>query len=145
MSLSDFRRLAGLTDVRRLSEAEANSGADRSTHPNVVEYGVREMMKGKSPAAAAKSTAKKLGGAANMFLGSPTEPVVIEPDVLEMALWDRLSDFTVQAISKIKPGMEHYALDGTLQHFRQAPKIRPVLKAHVQKRLGRNPFAGEIP
>lgn len=42
--------------------------ARHSQHATIVEYGVREMMKGKSPATAAKATVKKLhaeGDAAN--------------------------------------------------------------------------------
>ena len=121
------RDKSGLTD---------SVGADRSTHGTVIEYGAREMMKGKSPAAAAKATAKKLSGAANAFLGSPTEPVYIDPAALEDALWTRLVEFTTKALGSYKQGKEHWAIDSTVQHFKQSPKIREALKKRIVAALG---------
>jgi hypothetical protein len=134
MNLTEFKRLAGLSNLYEME------GADRSTHPNTIEYGVQEMIKGKSPKVAAKNTVKKLAGSANMFLGSPTEPVQIDADVLETALWDRLAEFTIKALGSIKPGKEHYALDNTIQHFRQSPKARTELKTRMNAKAGRNLF-----
>jgi hypothetical protein len=114
---------------------------DRSTHPTVVEYAVRSMMKGKSPSAAAKFTAKKLGGFENLFIGSGV--VEIDPAKLEDALWDRLAEFTITAIPKVKAGFEHYAIDGAIAHFNQNPKVRKELKRIVIKTVGYDPFPND--
>ena len=119
-----------------------DESTDRSTHPTVVEYAVQTMIKrGAGPAAAAKDTVKKLSGYENLFLGPGVS--IIEPLPLESALWDRLVDFTINGIQKIKPGFEHYALDGTVSHFRQRPSVRPKLKEAVIDKLGTNPFLSE--
>jgi hypothetical protein len=115
--------------------------ADKSTHPTVIEYGVREMMKKKSPRAAAGATAKKLHGYQNMLLGG--DVTEINPAVLEEALWDRLVDFAIAGVAKVKPGYEHYALDGTVQHFNQTKKVRVELKRRALARLGCNPFSND--
>lgn len=118
-----------------------NGAVDRSDHPTAVEYGVRELMKGKSPAAAAKSTAKKLSSHPNVFLGSPTDPVFIDPKTLETKLWHRMRDFVISNIAKMRPGKEDYALDGAAQHFNQKPEIAETLRELVIEKLGRDPFS----
>lgn len=111
---------------------------DRSTHATVVEYAVHQMFKGQSPKTAAKTTAKKLGGAENIFIGPGI--VEIDPIALEAALWDRLVVFVTEGILKVKPGFEHYALDGAIAHFQQKPSIRAKLKKLVVTKLGGDPF-----
>lgn len=116
---------------------------DRSQHPTVVEYGVREMMKGKSPRAAARATERKLSGYENIFLGPGIAH--IDPSVLEDELWNRLADFTIEGMRHYREGKEHYAIDATLQHFQQKPRIRSQLKKLVVVKLGRDPFIDENP
>ena len=106
---------------------------DKSNHPTVVEYAVRDLFKGKSPAAAARFTAKKLSGSENLFLGSGV--VDIDPKVLEDNLWERMAASAVSAIPHLKPGMEHYAIDGTLQQFKQKATARKELERRVILRL----------
>jgi GNAT superfamily N-acetyltransferase len=117
------------------------AGTDRSTHGTVVEYGVREMMKRKSPSTAAKNTAKRLSGHENLFLGPGVSTV--DPKALEEALWVRLEDFTINAVPRLKEGFEHFALDGTVEHFRQGRGVRAKLKKRIVKRLGRDPFPND--
>ena len=107
---------------------------DRSTHETVVEYAARTMMKGKSPAVAAKDTAKKFSGYENMFFGPGVS--YIDPQKLEEALWNRLSDFALTGAKRMRPGMEHFALDSTVQHFRQTPGVRKKLKARIIELAG---------
>lgn len=120
----------------------APTTADHSQHPTVVDYATQTMMRGKSPAAAARATAKSLGGVSNLFI-SPVDPVQIDPAKLEEALWNRLVEFTVQGMSSMKAGFEHYALDGTIAHFHQAAKIRAILKDRVIAQLGQDPFVND--
>jgi hypothetical protein len=123
--------------------AEALSQQDRSTHSNVVEYAVQYLFKNKTPKAAAAATAKKLSGGSNMFLGvHPPDVVTIDAGQLEEALWDRIVDFAIKGIARIKADKAHYALDGALQHFHQKPTLRPELKRRVIAKLGRDPFEG---
>ena len=119
-----MRRVQGGTFTR-----DPERAMDRSTNTTVVEYAVRTMMKGKSPSVAAKDTAKKFSGFENMFFGPGVS--YIDPQKLEEALWERLSEFTMVATTKMRPGMEHFALDGTVSYFRQAPAIRKKLKAKI--------------
>jgi hypothetical protein len=121
------------------------SGEDRSSSPNVVEYAVQDLMKGKTPRAAALHTTKKLSGQDNFFLGPGV--TTIDPKKLEAALWDRMAEFASKAAVRSKPGTEHYALQGTLSHFHQAkvgemakPADRSRLRTLVIEKLGRNPF-----
>ena len=116
-------------------------GIDRSTNATVIEYAVQDLMKGMSPAAAAKHTTKKLGGTDNFFLGPGVS--VIDVKTLEAALWDRLTEFAAKRVTSFKEGKEHYALDGTIQHFHQKPTIRARLKTSVIMKLGRNPFTAD--
>ena len=116
---------------------------DRSTNPTVITYAVQDLFKGKSPAAAAKHTVKKLSGTENMFLGPGVS--TIDPKALEAALWEHLADFVIAGFPKMKPGKEDYALDGTIFHFSQKPAIRERLYAEVVKRLGRDPFVPSAP
>jgi hypothetical protein len=122
----------------KIYAADITETIDKSTNPTVVEYAVREMMKGKSPKAAANATVKKLAGGENMLLGPGVTQ--INPEVLEKELWKRLVDFTIKSMSSIKPGFEHYALDGALQQFNQNIKLRDKIKALVIEKLGNNPF-----
>ena len=126
--------------VARASEGKAApiAGTDRSDHPNVVEYAVRSMFKGQTIVRAAKSTAKKLSGSENMFFGSGV--TVITPKRLEEALWSRLVGAVTAFLPKIKPGMEHFALDGVLQQFNQPATMRVELKRRVVAELGNDPF-----
>lgn len=114
---------------------------DRSEHPTVVEYGVQEMFKRKSPRAAAESTAKRLSGFENMFLGPGV--AMIDPRKLEEALWTRLVDLVLSSMEKIKPGMGHFALDGVLDQFRQGKRVRSELKSRVIQRVGFDPFPND--
>jgi len=99
------------------------------------------MMKKRKPATAAKNTVKNLSGFENLFLGPGT--VVIDAKKLEGALWDRLVDATIKGMGHLKPGFEHYALDGTLEHFNQGKPIRKQLKKLVVQRMGRDPFPND--
>ena len=115
---------------------------DRSTNPNVVEYAIQTMIKrGKNPNAAAKDTVKKHNGTENVFFGPGITS--IDTATLENALWNRLVDFTIIGMGRIKEGKEHFALDGTLQHFNQNRSIRAELKSRVIEKLGRDPFTND--
>ena len=115
--------------------------ADRSTNKIVVEYAVRQMMKKQSPRTAARSTAKRLNGDENVFIGPGT--VEIDPAMLETALWDRLAAFVADAMLKVRSGFEHYALDGTILHFNQKPTMRAELNRRVISKLGADPFLND--
>jgi len=119
----------------------ADEGTDRSTNPTVVEYAAQTMMKGKSPAAAAKDTAKKFDGFENMFFGPGIARV--DAKVLEEALWERLVDFVIKNMAKMKEGMGHFALDGTMDHFKQKPPVRREVKKRITAKLGGNPFPND--
>lgn len=127
--------------VRALAAAEGGDSQDRTAHGVVVEYGAREMMKGKSPKAAATVTAKKLGGTENLFLGPGVSHV--DAKKLEHLLWRRLAEFAIQGISSMKTGKEHYALDSTIGHFKQKPAVRGELKKRVIEILDKNPFTND--
>lgn len=119
---------------------------DRSTDDNVVQYAVITLMKGKSPASAAKSTAKKLSGGQNMFLGPGIS--IIDPDKLEKAIYEYLMDFSFYAGQK--PGGRYGMLNkhpapytrvevenftsSTLQHFRQLPAWGDISKSQLAVR-----------
>ena len=114
--------------------------AKHSKDGTVVEYAVQEMFKKKSPNAAAKATAKKLGGFANVFVGGGSEPLDIDVKELEEALWDRMANYVASSIPRFRAGKEHYALGGTISHFQQKPTIRAELKRRVIAALGADPF-----
>ena len=99
------------------------------------------MFKGQSLSRAAKTTAQKLSGGTNMFLGSGV--TLIDPKKLEEALWSRLVDIVVKGIPKFKVGKEHVALDATLQRFSQKPALRAELKRRVIQVMGNNPFTSD--
>lgn len=126
--------LARRVAARYASEA----GTDRSDHSTVVEYGVQEMFKGKSPAAAAKATAKKLSGSENLFLGPGVS--LIDPKKLEEALWGRMTDMVIRNLERVKEGKEDFALLMALDHFKQKEALAPKLKALVVKKIHRDPF-----
>lgn len=113
--------------------------AAHSKDPTVVEYAAITMLKGKSPSASAKATAKKFNGTQNYFIGS-AHTVDIDADELEEALWERLVGNVTASIPRIKPGKEHYALDGVLQQFKQKPTLRAELKRRVIEAVGGDPF-----
>jgi hypothetical protein len=118
------------------------TATDRSTHPTVVEYAVQTMIqKHYGPAAAAKDTAKRLSGHENMFLGSGI--TTVDPVLIEAALWDRVVDYTIRQIPKLREGKEHYALDFAVQQYSQKPSVRAKIKAAVIAKLGRNPFVSD--
>jgi hypothetical protein len=78
------------TEKRLFLKTLAESGADHSEHPTVVEYAVRFLFKKKSPAVAAKMTAQRLGGSPNLFIGGGLVPVHIDPKKLENAIYERM-------------------------------------------------------
>lgn len=125
---------------REIAEA---LGKDRSTHSTVVEYAVQDLFKGKAPKKAAEITAKKLSGGPNMFLGvHPPDVVKIDARQLEDAVWGRIVDFTLKGVASFKADKAHWALDSSIQHFRQRPTLRAELKRRVIARLGLDPFEG---
>ena len=133
-----------MKDVLRGSktvDVEVLGGTDRSATPNVVEYAVQSMFKGQTIAKAAKSTAKKLSGFENMFLGPGV--TIVTPRLLEEALWERLVDQVIAGIPRIKAGKEHYALGGVITQFSQPASIRAELKRRVVQKLGYDPFQSD--
>ena len=113
-----------------------------STHPTLVEYAIRSLFKGQSPRKAASTTAQKHHGSTNLFMGG-TDLIEINVFELEEAIWKRLVDTTLVAISHIKPGKEHFALDGILQRYNQKPSLRKKLKIKVIDTIGSNPFTSD--
>lgn len=125
-----------------------------SPHEIIVEYGVQEMMKGKTPSSAAKYTADHFSGSTNLFIHGGTEVLKIDADELEAALWNRMVENVVRNLQGGKPGYEHYALDGAMIHFGQfevsskkpskaALGRRQILKTMVMQALGTNPFTSD--
>ena len=119
--------------------AAALSSTDRSTHPTIVEYAVQSLFKGKTPGGAARHAAKKHSGTENIFFGPGV--TTIDAKQLEDALWARMADYAAKGATRFKTGKEHFALDGTLQHYQQKPALRAELKRRVIERLGHNPFS----
>jgi len=117
-------------------------GHDRSDHGTVVEYAVRELFKRKSPATAAKNTVKKLSGYENFFLGKGV--TLVDAKKLEAAIFDRIANVVIDNISHVKEGMEHIALDMAMNHFVQGKLVRKKVKSIVIKKLGKNPFSGDV-
>ena len=119
-------------------EEKLRESAD-SANPTTVEYAIQYVLKGKSPAVAAKLTKGKLHGQSNLFYGGRT--VDIDQGELEAAIWDRIASFAIEGIPKMKPGMEHYTLGGTAFHFQlETQKLKDQLRREVIKKLGHNPF-----
>lgn len=119
-------------------------GTDRSDTFNVVvEYAVRDLFEGKSIRSAARATAKKFSGFENYLLGPGV--TIIDPVALEAALWNRMAEYAVAAIPKLRVGKEHFALGGTLQFYRQAQTsdARAKLKSLVVEKLGSDPFTSD--
>lgn len=116
-----------------------------SRNATVVEYAVQEMFKGrgKSAKAAATATAKKLNGYSNVFI-SPVDPVDIDAKELEAALWDRMADVAIKAMPSYKRGKEDWAVDGTLQHFKQKPEEKQRLMGIIVSKLGYDPFSNGL-
>lgn len=110
-----------------------------STHPTLVEYAVHSLFKGQSPKKAAATTAKIHHGSTNLLIGSG-DIIEIDPAELEEAIWERLVNYTLVNMSKIKEGKEHYALDGAVLNFNQKSKFRTELKNRVIAKLESNPF-----
>jgi hypothetical protein len=111
--------------------------AGHSAHETVVEYAVRFMFKRKSPAAAAKLTAEKLGGSTNMVIGGGRETLVIDPKRLEAAIWDRLVAHAIENFGRVKAGKEDFALGMTADHFKLSKANEAKLEKLVVKRIGR--------
>jgi len=106
-----------LAMARLLGESD---GTDRSDSGVVVQYAVQFQFKGKSPAAAAKATAKKLSGHTNMFLGPGV--TLIDPKKLEQALWSNMVDSALEGAKRMKPGMGHIAVQATASKFGLTPR-----------------------
>jgi len=123
----------------------AHGEAEKHLGFNTVEYAVRNMFKGHSIAASAKKTAEKFNGAENIFLAPPGTIVNIDKVELEEALWDRMVNRVISGIGRMKPGFEHYALDGTIDFYHQTrfKKERVELKERVIEHLGRDPFSND--
>lgn len=106
---------------------------DKTTHDTVIEYAVQEMIKrGGGPAKAAKSTARKLSGSENLFLGAGI--VEIDATRLEELLWERLTGFVCEQVGRVKAEKSHYALDFAISHFRLPKSARRRLKAEAVAR-----------
>jgi hypothetical protein len=54
-------------------------------------------------------------------------------------------DEVIRSIPSLREGKEHFALDGAASRYKMKPKGREVLKRLVIKKLGRDPFAGDVP
>lgn len=107
---------------QKVFDNPAPESVDKSDHPTVIEYGVQEMFKRKSPRAAARATAKKLSGSENMFLGSGV--VSIDAERLEQNLWRRLVDQTAKAKQRFRPEVTLlWVAESTAQHFNQKPAV----------------------
>ena len=128
-------------------QLESRAVGHHSRNQTVVEYAAQTMVKGKSPRASARSTAKKLSGSTNMFIDSSGAVIEIDERELEAALWDRLADLVIRAYPKYAVGKEDWAIDGVLQHFEQNQKMKNELRAVVVRKLGRDPFPpqGSVP
>jgi hypothetical protein len=112
------------------------SKVDHSAHPTVVEYAVREMLKGKKgPVASARFTAKNLNGYDNMFIDT-TGPVSIDPKKLEAEIWGRLIDQVKKNIDSFKPGKQDMALGAAADFFKLGKRDEAKLKKLASKRLG---------
>ena len=118
------------------------ASTDRSDNETVVEYGVQDLFKGKSPKAAANFTAKKLSGTENLFLGPGISR--INPIKLENNLWKRMAEFVIKGIPNVRTNYEHYVLDGAIQQYNQKPNVRAKLKKTVIEIMGKNPFTHDI-
>lgn len=99
---------------------------DRSNHPNVVQYAVITLMKGKTPASAAKSTAKKLSGVDNMFLGPGIS--LVDPVALENAIYEYMVQHSLTAGQK--PGGKYGMLNN-----HSAPYSRALVERYTQSTL----------
>lgn len=111
--------------------------SDHSTHSTVVEYAVRFLFKRKSPKVAAKLTAQKLSGGTNMFIGGAAETVVVDPEKLESAIWDRLVSKALKNIATFKAGKEDYAVGAVVDYFNLGKRDAANLGKLVVKKLGR--------
>ena len=118
-----------------------SDATDRSTHPTVVQYAMITVGKGRSPASSAKNTVKKLSGFENMFLGSGV--TTVNQKILEEEIWNQLINSVLEGTKHCKEGMEHFALDGTVQLYNQTPKVRSELKSRIIERLGKDPFPND--
>lgn len=117
--------------------------SDYSKDSTVLEYTAQSMInKKKSLSAAVKISVKTFHGSQNMFVGSG-DTISIDEKALTEAMWDRLVGVVTANIQRIKPGKEHYALDGVLQQFNQKPSMRPELKKRVIAALGTDPFVND--
>lgn len=117
-----------------LEEYKALGGEilDRSTHPNVVEYAVQEMMKRKgSPKKVAERVADKFNDKPNMFFGvHEPDRTFIDPNKLEGALWERMVDNYRELVRD--HGFTHEnAIKSTVFHFKQGKRVEKELQKRV--------------
>lgn len=118
------------------------SDVDRSDDPTVVEYAIREVMKGKSPAVAAKTTAKKLSGGQNMMIGPGV--TIIDEAKLETAIWDRFAAIAKNGMSKYGMSIED-AAGSAIQHFYGFNNVEANEKKYLKSvlaALARNGISG---
>jgi hypothetical protein len=128
---------------------EAVSEPDHSSDPTVLEYAMQTIQKGKSPSAAAKSTAKKLSGTSNLFIGGSGQ-VSIDPKKLEAAIWERM---VAQVIKWGVTGKDpSSSLISAANYYKQMPDWTPgwkpletkyvlELRKKVVEKLGHDPFS----
>lgn len=131
------------TQLAHAERAVANP-ADRSTHGSVVTYAMQEVWKGKSPATAAKYTAKKLSGGPNMFLGSPTEDVHVDPKVLEEAIWNYLATEWAPKMTQGPQGVEGAVLTWKFYDPMKPPRPDKDVETFRKRVTRSNPWAHEM-
>lgn len=118
---------------------------DKTTHPSVVEYAMISVLKGKSPAAAAKQAVTKLAGRTNLFLGPGR--VAIDADRLEEQLYKRMADSVVASIKQHPPRPDRdVSILGHIGRFFPRPgsaipqRAYAQIHQHIVEQLGRDPF-----
>lgn len=118
-----------------------NGAASLVDNVTLMQYCVQDMFKKRQIPAIAKSVAKKFSGSENIFLGNGV--LEINPKELEAALWQYVGKSVAAFAGKVKPGKEHFAIDGTMQQFNIDPKYRAKVKAAAVTELGRDIFTND--
>jgi hypothetical protein len=103
-------------------------------HENIVEYAIREVMKGKKPSTAARITRDRHRNSHNVFLGGNVGE--LSTILIEDRIWSRLVQFAKSGMASMKPGMEHYAIGSTIHHFNLPMSCRSELKRRLVKETG---------